>query len=94
MSKLSERDEGTMFERKQFECEKMILEPMFRYIPERAVMQRLILRAATMKDDLAEFNLDGEMEMAGETLNPMDMSGVGQHLTESPDLVRANGDSI
>jgi len=45
----------------------MPLRPYFRYAPDRAVMQRLIMRAANMKDDLAEFNLDGEgcMDMDG-----------------------------
>ena len=47
---------------KQFTLEKTILEPMFRYVPDRAVMQKMIMRAANMKDDLAEFGLDEEEE--------------------------------
>ena len=45
---------------KTFEVEKMPLEPFFRYIPDRQIMQRLIMRAAEMKDDLAELNLEDE----------------------------------
>ena len=45
---------------KQFTCEKPILEPYFRYIPDRAIMQKMITRAANMKDDLAEFGLFNE----------------------------------
>lgn len=71
----------------------MILEPMLRYIPERAVMQRLIWRAVNMKDDLAELNLDGEMEMGGEGGNITGPSGINAHLTESPDIAGANNDS-
>ena len=41
-----------------FRVEKMIPEPYFRYIPDRGSIQRLIWRAANMKDDLAEFNVD------------------------------------
>ena len=37
----------------------MPLAPYFRYIPDRAITQRLILRAASMKDDLADvINVD------------------------------------
>lgn len=44
----------------------MPLKPCFRYNPDRTTMQRIIMRAAYMKDDLAEFNLDGDgMDMEG-----------------------------
>lgn len=39
------------YEFKQFEIEKKILAPCFRYLPNREVMQRLIMRAASMKED-------------------------------------------
>ena len=72
----------------------MILQPILRYIPERAVMQRLIWRAVNMKDDLEELKLEGEMDMGGETVNNITgPSGIGAHLTESPDIVGANNDS-
>ena len=46
-----------------------------------------------MKDDLAELNLDGEMEMGGEGGNITGPSGINAHLTESPDIAGANNDS-
>lgn len=45
---------------KTFVVNEMIPEPIFRYIPSRATIQRIIMRAANMKDDLAEFALDAE----------------------------------
>ena len=45
---------------KTFIVNEMIPEPIFRYIPSRATIQRLIMRAANMKDDLAEFVLDAD----------------------------------
>ena len=32
----------------------MIKEPVFRYIPDRATIQRLLMRVSNMKDDLAD----------------------------------------
>ena len=34
-----------------------ITEPVFRYIPDRDTIQRLLHRCSNMKDDLAEFEL-------------------------------------
>ena len=42
---------------KQYTCEEPIPEPMFRYVPDRDTIQRILLRCANMKDDLAEFDL-------------------------------------
>ena len=42
---------------KQFMLSEMIQEPVFRYVPDRDTIQRLITRASNMKDDLAEFDL-------------------------------------
>ena len=50
-------DMATSVYTKQFCIDKPIMEPMFRYIPDRATIQRLITRASNMKDDLAEFDL-------------------------------------
>lgn len=44
----------------QFRIDGPIKEPVFRYIPDRATMQRLVLRVSNMKDDLAEFCLGPE----------------------------------
>ena len=49
---------------KQFCCQEAILEPVFRYIPDRRTIQRLIMRAANMKDDLAEFGLNYDEPVA------------------------------
>lgn len=54
-----------------------IREPMFRYIPDRETMQRLITRCSNMKDDLAEFDLAEDAEMAGENgenTNPVEVN--------------------
>ena len=42
---------------KQFAVESKILEPTFRYIPDRDTIQRLLTRCSNMKDDLGEFDL-------------------------------------
>ena len=58
---------------KSFVISAPILEPMFRYIPDRDTMQRLLTRCSNMKDDLAEFDLNEDGDMAGEggeTLSP------------------------
>ena len=43
----------------------MIKEPVFRYIPDRATIQRLLMRVSNMKDDLAEFGLDQDDMVLG-----------------------------
>jgi len=43
-----------------------IPEPIFRYIPDRDTMQRLITRCSNMRDDLAEFGIMEDAGMAGE----------------------------
>ena len=42
---------------KQFMVSETITEPVFRYIPDRDTIQRLLHRCSNMKDDLAEFEL-------------------------------------
>jgi len=40
-----------------------IPEPMFRYIPDRETMQRMLLRCGNMKDDLGVFDImDDDMD--------------------------------
>ena len=39
-------------------------EPYFRYVPDRALIQRLVYRVANMKDDLAEFGYQDDQVMA------------------------------
>ena len=53
-------DLSSQFVGKQYIVESTILEPHFRYVPDRGTIQRLITRAANMKDDLAELIGDGE----------------------------------
>ena len=45
--------------------EKQIEEPYFRYIPDRATIQRFLTRCSNMKDDLAEFDLYQSAEDGG-----------------------------
>lgn len=45
-------------ESEHFVVAEMVLEPYFRYLPDRGTMQRLIMRAANMKDDLEVVNVD------------------------------------
>lgn len=56
----STADLSTQFIGKQFIVESSMLEPHFRYVPDRGTIQRLITRAANMKDDLAELIGDGD----------------------------------
>lgn len=42
---------------KSFSISEQIPEPVFRYVPDRGIIQRLLTRASNMKDDLAEFDL-------------------------------------
>ena len=51
---------------KQYIVSAAIPEPIFRYIPDRDTMQRLITRCSNMRDDLAEFGIMEDAEMAGE----------------------------
>ena len=47
-------DMATSMATKQFSVEEAISEPLFRYIPDRTTIQRLLTRCSNMKDDLAE----------------------------------------
>jgi len=51
---------------KQFEITEMIPEPMFRYVPDRETIQRLITRCSNMKDDLAEFDIYDKAQEDGQ----------------------------
>ena len=42
---------------KQFVVNEPIPEPMFRYVPDRDTIQRLLHKVSNMKDDLTEFEL-------------------------------------
>ena len=50
-------DMATSMASKQFVVEEKIIEPVFRYVPDRDTIQRLLTRCGNMKDDLAEFDL-------------------------------------
>ena len=43
---------------------------MFRYIPDRDTIQRLLMRCSNMKDDLAEFEINEDDIAAGQAEEP------------------------
>lgn len=68
-------DDFSMAGLKQLCIREPIPEPIFRYIPDRDTIQRLLVRCSNMKDDLGEFDLfdeDGkaDQELEHETLTP------------------------
>ena len=65
-------DMATSMATKQFSVEEDISQPVFRYIPDRATIQRLITRCSNMKGDIDEIlnqdAEDGPAEQEGGTL--------------------------
>lgn len=72
-------DFATMQAAKSFIVQSPMEQPTLRYIPDRDLVQRLIIRASNMKDDLGEFDMTEEHK--GEAKDPADGDGeaLGDH---------------
>ena len=57
-------DMAISIQSKQFCVSDPISQPIFRYIPDRETIQRLLLRCSNMQDDLGDFdmNMDNESQ--------------------------------
>ena len=51
-------DMAISIQSKQFCVSEPINQPIFRYIPDRETIQRLLLRCGNMQDDLGDFDID------------------------------------
>ena len=57
-------DMAISIQSKQFCVSEPISQPIFRYVPDRETIQRLLLRCSNMQDDLGDFdmNMDNESQ--------------------------------
>ena len=51
-------DMAISIQSKQFCVSEPITQPIFRYIPDRETIQRLLFRCGNMQDDLGEFDIE------------------------------------
>lgn len=55
-------DLATSMATKQFIVNEAITEPIFRYIPDRTTIQRLLTRCSNIKEDLEEYGIYESVE--------------------------------
>ena len=55
-------DMAISIQSKQFCVSEPISQPIFRYVPDRETIQRLLLRCSNMQDDLGDFDMTMDNE--------------------------------